>query len=182
MSAASEAMNRYAAGDEAAFSVLYDQLAPRIHAYLVRILRSKASAEDALQQTFLQVHLHRGRFSNGARVEPWAYAIARATALDLLRRERRFVSEPLDDGVAAFMNPEGLADAGQLNAALELELSAISPKLREAFLLVRIDGLSRAEAAEVLDIEESATKVRTHRATQWLRQRLARFGGSEKAP
>jgi RNA polymerase sigma-70 factor (ECF subfamily) len=173
-------MSRYAVGDAAAFSELYDHLAPRIHAYLIRFLRNEASAEDALQHTFLQLHLHRGRFNVGARVEPWVYAIARAAALDVLRRERRRPLEPLDDDIVASTSPEALADAGQLSAALELELAAISPKLREAFLLVRVDGLSHAEAAQVLDIEESATKVRTHRATQWLRERLARFGRTEK--
>jgi RNA polymerase sigma-70 factor (ECF subfamily) len=180
-SQASEAMGRYADGDASAFSELYDQLAPRLHAYLLRMLRSKAAADDALQQVFLQIHLNRGRFTPGARVEPWAYAIAHAAAVDLLRRERRRVADEFVDGEqAAEGSVEAVALAGELSEALRAELREISPKLREAFLLVRVEGLSHAEAAAVLGIEETATKVRTHRATLWLRERLARFVGEDR--
>ncbi len=183
-SRASQAMSRYAAGDDAAFSALYDELAPRLYAYLRRQLRSASSAEDALQQAFLQIHLHRGKFAAGEPVEPWAYAIARASAIDLLRRERRRRATELDEQVAESSAHDAaeLVGAQQLGDALRAELASVSPKLREAFLLVRIEGLSHAEAAQVLDIDEGATRVRAHRAVRWLRERLARFGLAEKAP
>ena len=74
---ADSAMDRYASsGDAAAFSELYDLLAPRLCGYLLRQTRDRVLTEDLLQQTMLQIHHARGRFIRGARVVPWAFAIA----------------------------------------------------------------------------------------------------------
>jgi RNA polymerase sigma-70 factor (ECF subfamily) len=181
-SKASAAMARYADGDAGAFGVLYTELAPQLTRYLKRSVRDPHAVGDLLQQAFMQLHLSRGRFVPGARVEPWAYAITRAVAMEWLRRDYRRRGRELDDEHAVLVsaeNPHDDVSAGELGEALRAELAALSPKLREAFLLVRLDGLTHAEAAEVLGIEESATKVRTHRATGWLRDKLARFRPKE---
>ena len=101
-SKASEAMARYAQGEAGAFAVVYDELAPKLHGYLRRKLKNEAAAEDVLQQTFTRMHLSRARFAAGARVEPWAYAIAHSAAVDFLRAEqRRQGSEFVEEAHAA---------------------------------------------------------------------------------
>lgn len=178
-SRASDAMSRYADGEDAAFETLYDELAPRLHAYLRRRVGDRA--DDALQQTFLQLHLHRGRFARGARVEPWAYAIARAVSTSVLRRDRRApqdLSEEHPD--ESHVDASSLLTARELGEALAQELENVTPKLREAFLLVRLDGLTHAEAARLMETSEGTAKVRTHRVSQWLRSRLVRFINGEK--
>src|SRR5258708_6663302 len=92
---ASRAMDRYAQGDDAAFSELYDALAPRLYGYLLRQTRNNARAEDLVQQTFLQMHCARGRFLRGADVVPWAFAIARRLMIAGFRRPGREVSHQL---------------------------------------------------------------------------------------
>src|SRR5689334_6671382 len=69
---ANAAMDRYAAGDDAAFEALYDALAPRLRHYLLRQVKDGHRADDLLQQTMLQIHTARGRFLAGAEVVPWA--------------------------------------------------------------------------------------------------------------
>src|SRR5215472_14293870 len=83
------AMERYAAGDDAAFPSVYDAVAPRLYGYLLRQTRDRARAEDLLQQTMLHIHRARIRFIAGAEVMPWAFAIARRLLLDGLRRNKR---------------------------------------------------------------------------------------------
>ena len=68
---ADAAMERYSVGDDAAFAVVYDALAPRIFGYLRRKLGSVSRAEDVVQQTFLHMHRARGTFVPGSRVSPW---------------------------------------------------------------------------------------------------------------
>src|SRR5215475_3029690 len=92
---ANAAMERYARGEDQAFSELYDSLAPRLRRYLHRASRDPGWADDLLQQTMLQIHRARGRFIAGAEVFPWAFAIARRLLIDDARRrkhERRNVS------------------------------------------------------------------------------------------
>lgn len=177
----SRAMSRYAAGDDAAFAAVYDGLASRLFAYLHRLARRSADAEDMLQQTFLRMHDARSRFRHDADVVPWAYAIARRIFLDHARKANRFVpSGDLEaDGHAP---PSPTPDAEAVFAAIELsavaraELEAMQPILREAFLLVREEGLSMAQAADVLGISVAATKLRAHRAYERLREVLAAEG------
>src|SRR5437762_115258 len=71
LSAADEAMARYGAGEDAAFALVYDAVAPSLERYLVRHTRDQALAEDLLQQTFLKMHRHRGSFLPGSAVMPW---------------------------------------------------------------------------------------------------------------
>src|SRR5260370_22789065 len=88
--AANAAMDRYAAtGDAAAFEELYDRLAPRLHAFLVRRTKNTARTKDLVQQTFLQMHCARSHFARGGEVMPWAFAIARRLLIDGARKAGR---------------------------------------------------------------------------------------------
>lgn len=181
LSKASLAMHAYAEGDEAAFASVYDELAPRLLAYLTRRTRSVEMAEDVVQQTFLNMHRARSRFAPGSKVEPWAYAIARRLALDVARMQgRRIIVAPVDvdtvEGAGVSTgSPEDLARGSELEAALHRELAGTPALLREAFMLVRVEQLSVQDAADVLGITVAAAKVRVHRAGLRLRPRLAEF-------
>src|SRR5882724_10171759 len=88
-STANAAMNRYAMGDDDAFSALHSVLAPEPRRYLLRQTRNASRAEDLLQQTLMQIHCARDRFFIGADVFPWAFSIARRFLIDSIRLERR---------------------------------------------------------------------------------------------
>jgi len=168
-------MERYAAGEEAAFVVVYDSLAPRLYGYLVRQSRDPARAEDLLQQTMLHIHRARDRFIPGAEVTPWAFAIARRLLVDSVRRGRREVlSDPSDPDAGA--SPEAGADqvvqARELAAHIERVLARLPASQRAAFELIKNEGLSVAEAAQVLGTTVAAVKLRAHRAYEAIRVAL----------
>lgn len=172
------AMDRYADGDDASFSEIYDLLAPRLYGFLLRQTRDPSRAEDILQQSFLQIHAARGRFIRNAEVLPWAFAIARRLVIDGVRRNRREVSLPDDstDDDAQEPSVEPRADdimqAKQLSSRIEGVLVALPENQRAAFELVKLEGLSYREAADVLGATVSAVKVRVHRAGLVLGQLL----------
>src|SRR5438067_2388234 len=89
LSAANVAMDRYASGDDTAFGLVYDALAPRLYPFLLRKTRDPSRAEDLVQQTFLQMHCARETYVTGADVLPWAFAIARRLAIDAFRKGDR---------------------------------------------------------------------------------------------
>jgi len=171
------AMDRYAAGDDASFGAVYDGLAPRLYGYLVRQTRSRERAEDLLQQTMLQMHRHRGRFLAGAEVTPWAFAIARRLLIDGLRRGKREVLAEGDEPVGADAPALGdasddVVQAQQTAALLRREIARLPEGQRVAFELIKQEGLSLAEAAEVLGTTVTAVKLRAHRAYEALRAAL----------
>lgn len=176
--AASAAMDRYACGDDAAFSELYDLLAPRLSSFLSRRLRDVARTEDLVQQTFLQMHCARRHFARGAHVTPWAYAIARRLLIDSLRKSGR---ELLDDEEPegrmreyAAIEPcsERIASRREIMRHVQQKLAGVPDAQRAAFELVHGDGLTAAEAAEVLGITVMAVKLRIHRALEAVRVTL----------
>jgi RNA polymerase sigma-70 factor (ECF subfamily) len=174
-SEADAAMERYAAGDEGAFALVYDAIAPRLYGYLVRQTREPARAEDLLQQTMLHIHRARDRFIPGAEVTPWAFAIARRLLVDSVRRGRREVladqSDP-DAGASPDPGADQVAQARELAAHIEKVLARLPASQRVAFELIKNEGLSVAEAAQVLGTTVAAVKLRAHRAYEALRAAL----------
>ncbi|HEY3819236.1 MAG TPA: RNA polymerase sigma factor [Polyangiaceae bacterium] len=171
-------MDRYACGDDAAFSELYDLLAPRLASFLVRRTRDPALAGDLVQQTFLQMHSSRRHFAEGADVMPWAFAIARRLLIDVFRKSGREIMADDDEGgegresVAPEPSPDQLVSRRRLVDRIGQELERIPEAQRAAFELVKRDGLSLAEAAEVLGTTVAAVKLRVHRTYEVLRARL----------
>lgn len=170
-------MERYAQGDDAAFAIVYDALAPRLFAYLRS--RARPRAEDLLQQTFLHLHRSRGTFVKDSAVLPWALAIARRLIIDDSRRaQRSALTNAQELGVSASPEPDPLQwlSACHLEESIEQELAGLPPRQRAAFELVRVEGLSHAQAAEALGVSVTSVKLRAHRAYVALRRALGGRG------
>jgi len=178
------AMDRYAQGDDGAFAEIYDTLAPRLYAFLLRHTRDEAKAEDIVQQTMLRIHRARGRFIPGAEVTPWAFAIARRLLIDQHRRGGREVLAPTDDDVSELLvsmdaGADELTIAKEVAVRLGEALQRLPENQRVAFELIKQDGLSVAEAAQVLGTTVAAVKLRTHRAYEALRAVLVEARGGK---
>ena len=164
--AADAAMSRYACGDAAAFAEVYDALAPRLFRYLDRRTGNRALTEDLVQQTFLRIHLYRGRFQAGAEVLPWAYSIAHRLLIDAWRRNGRPPPDSRDDSSPC---PDAVLQARRLARHIEAELDRMPESQRCAFEMIKLEGLSLREAAEALGVTVTAVKLRAHRAYAALR-------------
>jgi RNA polymerase sigma-70 factor, ECF subfamily len=172
------AMSRYAEGDEAAFGEVFNAMAPRLLAFLRRLCGSSELARDLVQETFLRMHRARGSFVPGGAVVPWAYAIARncflSHARSLKSRAARNSLDITDHEVAAGLesNAEEAAAVRQSAELVGRTLAAMSVTNREAFILIRFEGQSVAEAAQILGTSEGAVKLRAFRAYEQLRAAL----------
>lgn len=175
--ALSAAMDRYADGDNAAFGEVYDLLAPRLHGFFVRHTGDVSRAEDLVQQTLLQIHAARLNYVRASDVVPWAFAIGRRLLVDSRRRTRKEVlfetaeddAAALDSRVERYSIPDALVMTKELAGIAEDELERMPESYRAAYMLVRQEGLTVAEAAEVVGTTPGALKVRAHRAYEALR-------------
>lgn len=186
LSAADAAMARYGAGDDAAFAVVYDAVAPSLERYLLRHTHNPSLTEDLLQQTFLKLHRHRGNFLPGSAVMPWAFAIALRLLIDRVRRRRRealVISETCLDDVPAASHepaPDQVVATAQMLRRLEDELVRLPTAQRRAFEMVRRDGLSLADAARTVGTTATGLKLRLFRATRRLRASLQDEAADDK--
>ena len=168
-------MARYAAGDDAAFSDVYDEVGRAVRKLAVRVLRDAALADDVVQHTLLNIHRNRGSFIPGAEVMPWACTIAHRVAKDMLRRrmrDRRLQgAEPLLRR-RSVDRPDDETVAHETAACLQVAFAALPASQRDVVAL-RGGGLSLAQVGESLSISVAAVKQRLARATQSLRAALA---------
>src|SRR5262245_50248791 len=177
-SALNEAMDRYACGDVTAFATLHRALHPRLLGYLTRMSASTATADDLVQETFLRMHRARSTFARGGAVLPWAYAIARNVHIDhtraaRLRETERLPSDPGPEAIDRHADDaESSAIAAETARAVERVLARIPTAQREAFVLLRYEGMSVQDAAAVIGTTVTAVKLRAFRAYEALREEL----------
>ncbi len=174
-------MQRYQAGDADAFRQLYALVAPKMLGYLGKLTKSRASADDLLQHTFLKIHRARGAYVAGADPLPWFYSIAHRTFLDEARKNQRAIVRTAGDdvpevpagitGESADRSDAPRADPELARAALDA-LGALPPQQREAVVLTKLEGKSVAEAATIAGTTVGAMKVRAHRGYEALRKLL----------
>ena len=168
------AMDLYAGGEDRAFERVYELLAPRLFGFLYRRTRNPAHAEDLVQQTMLQMHRARGTYLPGASVMAWSFAIGRRLQIDSARKAKREAIDPSDPGGA--IDGQRDADTAELQlvarqtaAELRRVIEGLCASQREAYSLVQSEGLSYAEAAEVLGISVPAVRLRLFHANEALR-------------
>jgi RNA polymerase sigma-70 factor, ECF subfamily len=172
------AMDRYACGDEKAFPALHRALYPRLLAFLTRMSGSPVLAGDLTQETFLRMHRARSTFARSGAVLPWAYAIARHVHIDHARAAKHRSAERLPSDPGAELadlqgaDAEAVAIAAQTAQAVERVLSRIPAAQREAFILLRYEGLSVQDAAAILGATTTAVKLRAFRAYEALRAEI----------
>ena len=160
--------DRAQGGDEAAYREALEAIAARLRGYFARRLPSVPhEVEDLVQETLLALHLRRGTHDGRLPVSNWVYAIARHKLIDLWRRRgrREALHEPFDE-TASLRAP--LYEELPTRRDLEALLGALPEAQRLAIRLIKLEGLSVAEASQRSGVSVSALKVRVHRGLRRL--------------
>jgi RNA polymerase sigma-70 factor (ECF subfamily) len=177
-------IDRVARRDEPALKALYDQTSGKLYGLALRVVRSNEWAEDALQETFLQIW--RTAPDYRASLSPpmaWLGLIVRSRSLDLLRRrkaEREHLTDPIDDAMADTLegdspNPMDTRLASQQAWALHQCLGKLENRQREVVSLAYLRDLSHGELAQQLKLPLGTVKTWIRRGLDQLRQCMARF-------
>ncbi len=159
-------------GDVRAFDAVHARFRCRIFSFLVRLARRRDVAEDLLQETFLRLGTHATTLAEDTVLSAWLFTVAR----NLWRSHRRWRvldAERLRElglwpGAAAPVTPLALAEASEAERKLETALVSLPEKYREVLLLVAVEQLEPARAAEVLGLRPDALRQRLGRARAML--------------
>ena len=137
-------------------------------------------SEDVAQEVLLRVSRSLLDSTRDAKLTTWVYRITRNVAVDVARRDGK------DRDTRTALRLHALTEASAPAADREMELrtatallqrmmKSLSSQQRAAFDLVDVQGVSSADAAEMLDIAPATLRVHLHRA----RQSLRALGGKE---
>jgi RNA polymerase sigma-70 factor (ECF subfamily) len=174
------------AGDRAEFARLVESYSSRIYRLAMKMLQNQQDAEDILQETFIKAYKALPQFESRSSLSTWLYRIATNEALMFLRRkypDQISVEQPTDEDeeqapyeiVDWCCLPEGELMSAEARANLERNVEALPQSLRVVFLLRDVEGLSTRDAAEILDLSETAVKTRLSRARLRLRELLSTY-------
>jgi RNA polymerase sigma-70 factor (ECF subfamily) len=178
-----ELIARARAGDEDAFTELVRAHAARVYGALRRFGLDAGEADDVSQEVFLRAWRGLGRFQERSQLSTWLYRIAFNEAQRRLARRAPPRAESDSEGqdpVASLaeapqLGPETRALDRELEAELGRALTELPEQWRAAVILRDIEGLSTAQAAEVVGIRQAAFKSRLHRGRMLLRSLLAPY-------
>lgn len=145
--------------------VMYDEHGPALLRYLRRLTGHAATAEDLMQETFVQALRAPERLDAVVSPKAWLFTIARNLGLNSLRARRK--TQPLVEAIAA---PETAVDPRRED--LLAAIAALPNDQRETLELRLREELSYAEIADVLGIPVGTVRSRLHIAVKRLRDAM----------
>ena len=140
-------LQRCAARDSAAFKALYDKTSAILFARLVRMLRRRSVAEEALQDVYVRIWERAAQFeAHRGRALAWMVTIARYCAIDLMRRERMTLVG--DDALAEIADDSAGADVEKPNN-FDFCIGQLNDTTRKCLTLAFVEGRSHDEIARL---------------------------------
>jgi RNA polymerase sigma-70 factor (ECF subfamily) len=161
---------RCQAGDEVAFEELVGRYSPRLRYYLRKLLGEIDTADDVLQDVWLDVFKSVARLAEPAAFSTWLYRIARDRAYRQLRRRHR----PIED-VEPVSNLGDEEKFSQEDAErIHTSLNQLPPEHREVLVLRFLEEMNYDQIAQVTDCRLGTVKSRIYYAKRALRRILER--------
>ena len=170
--------------DEATITDLYEELQPRLLAWLKANQVAHSHAEDIVQEAFIRLWQHREGIRECApEMAALIWRIVRNLRIDFFRRQQH--CDVSDDSIrlaeqsgGEMKPPVAESDRLQLARCVQEELETMPEELALSWRLYHSDELSVREIAVRTGVSETLAKVRIHRARLRLRRRLSQEGYS----
>jgi len=184
-----ELLDRYTAGDEAAFYEIVTRYKNSLYAFLKQFLNRQDLVEDVFQETFLQVFTSRESFDPNRPLRPWLFTIAANKAKDALRKSQRSAAIPIgtiseskemsfDDVLNTLTSdttmPYEKLEKREITSLVGQIIANMPDNLREILILAYFNKFSYKQMAQMLSIPIGTVKSRLHTA-------VARFAKDWKA-
>jgi RNA polymerase sigma-70 factor (ECF subfamily) len=176
-------------GDYQAFEDLVNRYESKVYRLALRMLRTPEDAEDALQESFLQVYRGLKNFEGRSSFSTWLYRLATNVCLMKIRHRSTEPSHllpledylphheggghsPLDDWAE---RPEDVLLTKESKEKMIEAMEKLPVDYRAVFMLRDVEGLSNVEVGDALGISVAAVKSRLHRARLALRGMLSGY-------
>lgn len=189
-----ELLKGLVSGDRTAFEAVYRRHNSSMVRFATAILRSRASAEEVTQDTWLAVLRNIGQFEGRSSLAGWIFTIVTNKARTRATRDGRAVSfddDGDDGGLAATFDGRGrwkdipelweeitaerIVEGRNILEHVNRAIEALPPAQRAVLILRGQQGLDAADVCRMLDISEGNMRVLLHRARFALRGELDRL-------
>lgn len=167
--------------DRTAFDVIYFRYWKPLFLNAGKIVRNNDEAEDIVQEVFISLWKRRSELSNIISLTSYLHGAVRFRSLSYIRNNLyknnylsslKSIFEEGVDMVNEYINLE------ELNGVIDTEISKLPPKMREIFVLSRVEQMSHSEIAEHLNISDKTVKKQINRSLNLFRLVLNEKSGN----
>ena len=178
-------------GDERAFRTLFDRYHRRAYAVAYGVVKNKQDAMDIVQDGFVKVHRHIGKFQGSSSFYTWLYRIIMNLAIDHVRRRKNAKGVEYDDRVGREAdeiagdgtllprildaNPGKTVIRRELLAKIQEALEELPEYHRAVIVLREIEGLSYEEMSQVLGVPKGTIMSRLFHARKKMQATLSEY-------
>lgn len=174
------------AGDATAFGELFHRHYAAVHRTVWGMLASEAEAHDVAQEAWIKAWQRRERYNFQSTFSTWVHRIAINSALDALRKRKRFrhrfarlfgggSHSPVADPVnAPRLNPDEVLENKELGRTIEAALADLPEDQRTVLVLREYEGYSYEEIARLVRCNPGTVMSRLHLARTKIQARLKR--------
>lgn len=152
--------------DEERFKIFYEQTSKPLLAYVLRVTREKALADDVFQESYVRLLQSELKDPNDAKLKSYLFTTATNLIRDHWRRTKknaRWESEGVADVSSTHQEDQML-----LRETLEGALDGVSPQQHSLLWLAYVEGYAHKEIAAMLKLQEKSVRVLLFRAKQKL--------------
>ena len=177
-------------GNENAFRWLVENYRNRIYSTVFNILQSAEEAEDAVQETFIQVFEAISNFKEASSLSTWVYKIAVRKALDKMRRSKAkqklhkllywWMPDEKKSTDSTFYHPGILIENKEKAAILFSAIKLLPEQQQLAFTLIKVQGMNYEETSEILQKSVKAVESLVSRANINLQKQLESYYNTSK--
>jgi len=163
-------------GESKAYEQFVGTYLQSLYAFFLGMGFSPSSAEDTVQETFLELWRSFGGYRGEASLRTWVFLIGRRTAWKHIKKDKKHFLAEEDDGLAleeeVTPNQEEWLWIKERNDLLHKCISQLPAIYREILLLHYMEELSYQELAQSLDIAQGTAKSRLSKALSLLRKKV----------
>ena len=187
-----ELIDKLKKSDSQAFKIFINANKNKVFNVCYRFLNNFSDAEDAAQETFIEVFNSISRFNSKSSLNTWIYRIAVNKSIDALRKKSRrnklagFISIFSDDfkkkenTLFSDINPSTELETAETKQKVLDSINKLPENQRIALILIKLDGQSYKEAAAIMDITLPAVESLMIRAKNNLKKILEKENVFEK--
>jgi RNA polymerase sigma factor (sigma-70 family) len=174
------------AGDESAFKDLVLNYQNKVFNVCLGLLKNEEEAEDISQEVFIEVYQKISQFNAESKLSTWIYRIAINKSLEQIRfhkRQKRFawltslfgMEDKFAERQSEFYHPGVALENKERSRVLFKAIDQLVENQRTAFIMHKLEGLSYAEIAEIMQLSIPSVESLLHRAKKKLQQLLHNF-------